>query len=120
MWRNEGFATYVSFLWEFRDDPEGLELQMEGIRAYLEDSGDMGKPLRNPPAEDLFSSYTYVGGALMIHELRQEMGDEAFFAGLKTYFARYAHGTASDDEFIAVMEEAAGKSLTAFFEEWLE
>ncbi len=120
MWRNEGFATYIAFLWEFRDDPEGLELQMEGIRAFLEDSGDLGKPLRNPPHVELFSAYTYVGGALMIHELRQEMGDDAFFAGLKAYFARYSGGTATDEAFIAVMEEAAEKPLAAFFEGWLE
>jgi aminopeptidase N len=120
MWRNEGFGEYISFLWEFRDDPEGLELFMEGVRASLEDSGDLGKPLRNPPPAQLFSPYTYFGGALMVHELRQEMGDEAFFTGLKNYFAQYGGGTASDEEFIAVMEEAAGKSLADFFAEWLE
>ncbi|MBX3060419.1 MAG: M1 family metallopeptidase, partial [Anaerolineae bacterium] len=120
MWRNEGFATYISFMWENRDDPEGLELQMEGIRAYLEDSNEWGKPLRNPPPAELFGAYTYIGGALMVHELRQEMGDDAFFSGLKTYFQQYGHGTASDDEFIAVMEDAAGKPLDAFFNRWLE
>ncbi|MCL4266475.1 MAG: M1 family metallopeptidase [Anaerolineae bacterium] len=120
MWRNEGFATYLSFLWEYRDDPDGLELYMEGIRAFLEDNNELGKPLRNPPPAELFSAYTYVGGALMIHELRQEMGDDAFFAGLKNYFQQYAHGTASDEEFIAVMEAAASKSLAAFFSRWLE
>ncbi|GIK58028.1 MAG: peptidase [Chloroflexota bacterium] len=119
MWRNEGFATYISFMWENRDDPEGLELQMEGIRAFLEDNDEWGKPLRNPPPAELFSAYTYIGGALMVHELRQEMGDDAFFAGLKTYFQQYGHGTASDEEFIAVMETAAGKPLTAFFNRWL-
>ncbi len=120
MWRNEGFATYISFLWEYRDDPEGLELYMEGIRAFLEDGEQLGQPLRNPPPAALFSAYTYVGGALMVHELRQEMGDDAFFAGLQNYFQQYAHGTASDEEFIAVMESAAGKSLEDFFNRWLE
>ncbi len=119
MWRNEGFATYTSFLWEYRDDPEGLELQMEGIRAFLEDNDELGQPLRNPPPADLFSGYTYFGGALMIHELRREMGDDAFFAGLQTYFQQYGHGTASDEQFIAVMEAAAGKSLADFFNRWL-
>lgn len=120
MWRNEGFATYISFLWEFRDDPEGLDLQMEGIRAFLEDNDELGKPLRNPPPAELFSAYTYIGGALMVHELRQEMGDDAFFAGLRNYFQQYAHGTASDEEFMAMMEAAAGKPLDDFFGYWLE
>lgn len=119
MWRNEGFATYISFMWEFRDDPEGLELQMEGIRAFLEDNNELGKPLRNPLPANLFSAYTYIGGALMVHELRQEMGDDAFFAGLRNYFQQYGHGVASDDEFITVMETAASKSLDTFFRYWL-
>ncbi|HID54296.1 MAG TPA: hypothetical protein EYP41_19940 [Anaerolineae bacterium] len=55
----------------------------------------------------------------MIHELRQEVGDEAFFAGLQMYFAEYGGGTASDAQFQAVMEEASGQSLEAFFEKWL-
>ena len=118
MWRNEGFATYISFMWEFRDDREGLELMMEGIRASLEDEGDF-PPLRNPEPRDLFSGYTYIGGALMVHELRQEMGDEAFIDGLQKYFETYGGGTASDEQFIAIMEEASGKDLTNFFDEWL-
>jgi aminopeptidase N len=48
------------------------------------------------------------------------MGDEAFFNGLRAYFERYGGGTATDAEFQAVMEEAAGVSLDAFFEKWFE
>jgi len=119
MWRNEGFATYVQLMWENRDDPEELELTMEAVRSAVEDNGD-GFPLGNPPPAQLFSFNTYFGGALFVHELRQEMGDEAFFSGLQTYFATYGGGTASDAEFQAVMETAVGRSLDDFFAEWLE
>jgi aminopeptidase N len=119
MWRNEGFATYVQLMWENRDDPEELELAMEAMRSAVEDNGD-DFPLGNPPPAQLFSFNTYFGGALFVHELRQEMGDEAFFSGLQTYFATYGGGTASDAEFQAVMETAVGRSLDDFFAEWLE
>jgi aminopeptidase N len=118
MWRNEGFATYITILWENRDDPEEVDLVMEGVRASLEDDGIV-QPLLNPPPRRLFSTNSYFGGALMIHELRQEVGDEAFFAGLRTYLAEYGGGTASDTQFQEVMEEASGQSLEAFFEKWL-
>ncbi len=118
MWRNEGFATYVTILWEYRDDPEEVDLVMAGVRSSLEDDG-IDQPLLNPPPRRLFSTNTYFGGALMIHELRQEVGDEAFFAGLQMYFAEYGGGTASDAQFQEVMEEASGQSLEAFFEKWL-
>jgi aminopeptidase N len=118
MWRNEGFATYVQIMWENRDDPEGLDLEMEGVRASVE-ANELNFPLGNPPAEYLFNFNVYYGGAVAVHELRQEMGDEAFFAGLRLYFQRYGGGTAGDAEFQAVMEEAAGKSLDAFFNQWI-
>ncbi|MAT97733.1 MAG: hypothetical protein CL608_11360 [Anaerolineaceae bacterium] len=119
MWRNEGFATYVQLMWENRNDPEELELAMAAIESAVEENGD-DFPLGDPPPAKLFSFNTYFGGAVFVHALRQEMGDEAFFSGLQTYFATYGGGTASDDEFQAVMEAAHGQSLDAFFAEWLE
>lgn len=118
MWRNEGFATYISLMWEHRDDPEGLELEMAAIESAVEENGQPFS-LGDPPPASLFSFHTYYGGALMVHELRQTVGDDAFFAGLQLYFERHGGGTASDAEFQAVMEEAYGQSLDAFFEEWL-
>ena len=51
--------------------------------------------------------------------LRADMGDEAFFVGLRRYFELYGGGVASDAEFKAVMEEAAGVSLDGFFVAWI-
>lgn len=118
MWRNEGFATYLTLMWEHRDDPEELELEMAAVASAVEDN-ENDFPLGNPPPELLFSFRTYFAGALMVHELRQTVGDDAFFDGLKLYFDRYGGATASDAEFQAIMEEASGQSLDAFFAEWL-
>jgi hypothetical protein len=106
-------------MWENRDDPEDLELAMAAIQSAVEENSD-DFPLGDPPPARLFSFNTYFGGAVFVHALRQEMGDEAFFDGLRTYFATYGGGTASDDEFQAVMEAAHGQSLDAFFAEWLK
>ena len=118
MWRNEGFATYVTLMWQHRDDPEELELEIEAIRAAVAEN-EPQYPLGNPPPERLFGFNTYFKGALLVHALREEIGDEAFFAGLRAYFQRYGGGSASDAEFQAIMEEAAGQSLDSFFAEWL-
>lgn len=118
MWRNEGFATYFQLLWEHREDPEALELEIEAIRSAVE-GNDKSYPLRNPPANFLFEFNIYYQSTLLVHALRQEMGDEAFFNGLRLYFERYGGGTASDAEFQGVMEEALERSLQPFFDEWL-
>jgi aminopeptidase N len=119
MWRNEGFATYVSAMWQMRDAPEELEQRMAELGQFVLEN-DSGYPLNDPPPAQLFGMGSYVKGAVVVHALRQEMGDEAFFNGLRAYFERYGGGTATDAEFQAVMEEAAGVSLDAFFEKWFE
>lgn len=119
MWRNEGFATYVSLMWEHRGDPEGLDLEIEAIKTAVSEN-EPSYPLGSPPRENLFGFNTYFGGAVVVHELRQTIGDDAFFAGLQTYFQTYGGRTASDAEFQAIMEQASSMSLDAFFAKWLD
>jgi aminopeptidase N len=117
MWRNEGFATYIQLMWENRQDSEDLELQMIALNSVVEGNNKQ-YPLDQPPPEYLFELNVYFQGALAAHALRQEIGDEAFFAGLRNYFARYGGGTASDDQFQSIMEQAAGVPLDDFFAAW--
>jgi aminopeptidase N len=118
MWRKEGLATYITMLWETRDNPEALDGQMEEVLAAVAQNTPQ-YPIGNPPAGYLLNYNTYFKGAAVIHALRRQLGDEAFFAGLRTYLSRYGGGTASDAQFQAVMEEFAGSSLDDFFAGWL-
>jgi aminopeptidase N len=117
MWRNEGFATYVTLLWETRDDPEALELHMAALETAVAEQ-QSPHPLNDLPPELLFSFDSYIKGAVVVHNLRLAMGDDAFFSGLRTYFERFGGGTASHADFQTVMEEAAGFSLDDFFSRW--
>ena len=56
---------------------------------------------------------------MTLHALRLEVGDEAFFEILKTYFALYKNGNATTDDFIAVAEKVSGQELNEFFDDWL-
>jgi aminopeptidase N len=55
----------------------------------------------------------------VLHMLRQRIGDDRFWAGIRDYYARYMNGTATTTDFRRVMERASGQDLSAFFEEWL-
>ena len=114
MWRKEGFATYVQLMWEYRDDPDGLDVQMATMRSVVE-GNDKQYPINNPPPEYLFELNVYFEGALAVHALRREIGDQAFFEGVREYISRYGGKTASDADFQSVMSEAAGRPLDAFF-----
>jgi aminopeptidase N len=72
-----------------------------------------------PPATDLFNPGVYYWGALSLHALRLEVGEDTFFRILKTYQERYKGGNARTADFMAVAEEISGKDLNSFFDSWL-
>lgn len=76
-------------------------------------------PPGNPPPDALFNRGVYLRGALTLHALRLRAGDEAFFAILRTYYARHQHGNATTADFIALAEEIAGEPLGDLFDAWL-
>jgi aminopeptidase N len=74
----------------------------------------------DPGPDQLFSSISvYQRGALAVHALRLEVGDDAFFAILRGWTARYRNGNATVDDFAALAEEVSGRELDAFFAAWL-
>ena len=76
-------------------------------------------PPGSPLVSDLFNNGVYVRGALTLHALRLAVGDDAFFAILRTYYNRYAYGNASTADFIAVAQEVSGMDLGDLFDQWL-
>ena len=77
-------------------------------------------PTGDPGPADLFSSFSiYERGMLTLHALRLRVGDDAFFAILRTWPERYRNGNATTEDFIALSEELSGQDLDAFFQGWL-
>ncbi len=57
------------------------------------------------PSERAYWSSTYFNGAHFLEELRGRIGDEAFFAFLQDYRARYDQRIVSGDDFFSVLRE---------------
>ena len=119
MWHNEGFAIYLSLMWQTRENPGGLNIFMQNLEAEVGREAS-AEPLGNLDPHRLFGFDSYQRGALMIHYLRLEVGDEAFFEALRVYFERFGGGVAAREDFIAVFEEVGGLDLDDFFSRWLE
>lgn len=126
LWLKEGFATYMSYLW--LEHSQGKAAFEQKIQATYDDSvmdefGLAFEPigsLRPKAANELYHPSTYFRGALALHALRLEVGDEVFFTILREFYTRYAGKTASTDDFVAVAQEISGRDLTEFFTLWLE
>lgn len=124
LWLSEGFATYfASVFYELADGATAAdELRAVSEQRYLA-SGEVARPIIEPLPADLFrllNSNHYQKGAWVLHMLRRVVGDEAFFAGIRRYYATHAHGTALSADLRRAMEEESGIELGWFFEQWLE
>jgi aminopeptidase N len=130
LWLSEGFATYCAALFaEFHGGPQGkgpveLRRQMRDMAAQvLAYEPERSRPIVDPGEKDLFALLNpdnYEKGAWVLHMLRHEIGDAAFFEGLRDYYAEFNGGTAWTADFERVMEEAAGRDLGWFFRQWLD
>lgn len=118
IWLNEGFARYAEALW--LEHEEGATARDE----FLEEQASRvtsGARLRigAPDADNVFNSVVYSRGALTLHALRAELGDEAFFGLLQAWARDYAGQPVMIDDFIALAEARTGTDLDAFFQTWL-
>ncbi len=125
IWLNEGWATYATELYvEATEGQQAFETSMAGVReSYLNsDVGAARRPMifdRYRDPMDLFmSGHAYPGGASRLHQLRFELGDEAFFAGVRRYFADQRGKSVTTQDFQRSMEAASQRDLSKFFAQW--
>ena len=55
----------------------------------------------------------------MLHMLRNEVGTEHFWAGIREYFRRFRDSNVLTEDLQVVMEEVSGQDLSHFFEQWV-
>ena len=68
----------------------------------------------------MFRSLVYNKAAVVLHMLRRLIGDEAFFRGLRQFYARLAvHEGRAPTRSREAFEEASGRSLARFFQRWI-
>jgi aminopeptidase N len=124
-WLNEGIATFMAAAYlEHRFGRAAYMREIETYRASYEKVRDAGKDKSlvfpdwlSPTRED--RTLVYDKGAYVMHLLREEMGDRAFWNGMRLFTRRYFGKSVITSDFVAAMEEANGKSLKGFVEKWI-
>lgn len=123
IWLNEGFATYMTGLtlkyldsekaWnEWKSSKIASITEEPGGSVYVDDSTSVAR---------IFSGrLSYNKGAYLLHMLRCELGDNAFFSGLKSYLSdtNLAYGFARTSDLQKHLELAADTNLDEFFKDW--
>jgi aminopeptidase N len=67
-----------------------------------------------------FDGISYAKGASVLKQLVAYVGRDAFFAGVRAYFAEHSFGNATLADLLRALGHASGRSLSDWSEEWLE
>lgn len=125
MWLNEGIASYLNaaYLGErFGKNRYQSQIDAARISYYTLRADGHDKPLKfaswsAPSAAD--RSLVYDKGTYVMHLLRMEIGDNAFWKGLKDYTQQHWGSSVSTADLQYAMERASGKNLRKFFDQWV-
>ncbi len=125
-WLSEGFAQYFAALFaRQRRGEEAFRDILRQFRRWSLDESDqgpvyLGYRLGHIKGESrVFRALVYNKGAAVLHMLRRLVGDEAFFRGLKRYYAENRFRKAGTDDLRRAMEAESDRNLERFFERWI-
>ncbi len=123
-WLNEGLTVYMSTA--FSEHRFGKEKYQSDIAIYKNIYDDLvtrGKDRSLVFEEWEYSrdnrNVVYYKGAYVLHLLREELGDEAFWKGIRYYSKSYFGKSVTTEDFKLAMEKATGFDLDAFFDTWV-
>ncbi|MGW0392303.1 M1 family metallopeptidase [Streptomyces sp. NPDC003042] len=126
MWLNEGFATYAEWLWLEQHGGASAQRRFEAYLAgdtSVDEHADSDwyafPPAAPPGPEHISEPPVYGRGAMVLHRIRQEVGDEKFFDLLRGWAADHRHGNASTADFTAYAQQRTGHDLKKVWDVWL-
>lgn len=131
-WLDEALAEYSTILYygkrygsqeeysKYQDLVNKGKYQL--FRIYR-DSEDIDETIHRPlyEFEDWieYDSLVYGKGAILFHEIRQEMGDEVFLQVLKKYFRDNIFKNVKPEDLYKSCQDITGQSWEEFFKQWL-
>lgn len=125
LWLSEGFASYFAPLYQqYAEGDSAFRSAMRRIRdEIIADSVVARRPVVDTVGAStpltLLNTNSYQKGAFVLHMIRADIGDSAFFQGIRDYQQQFRNGTATTDELRLAFEKRAGASLVPFFNQWL-
>jgi aminopeptidase N len=124
-WLKESSADFYEAAWrEHVDGVDEFRTEMrEYLQAYLEADARGRRPIvynvYRKNGNELFDRHVYDKGALTLNMLRFVVGEEPFWRAVKLYTQRNQWREVITADLERAFEEATGRSLARFFEQWL-
>src|SRR5580765_1815342 len=123
IWLNEGFATFLETVWSesyFPKDQSEYE-RWTNIQDWFEQPNLWAKPLVRHDFDDSseFDGNAYGKGGLVLDMLRHQLGEDAFYRGLKHYLEVNRGKNVVTADLIKAIDEADHTNVQQFFDQWV-
>ena len=123
IWLNEGFATFMETVWaeaHFGKDTADYD-RWEGAKQWFAMRSLYDKPIVRYDFEESeeFDGNAYGKGGWVLYMLRRQLGEDAFYAGLKHYLEANRGKNVMTSDLTKAIEEATHTNVDAFFAQWI-
>jgi aminopeptidase N len=125
VWLSEGFAVFMTNVYDEVSLGENVrkakmaDQRRDVIAFYKEKQWPVVLTTLPFDLMEILNKNSYQKGGWILHMLRREMGDEAFWKGIREYYKVYTGRNASTEDFQRVMQTQSNMDLTTFFRQWL-
>ena len=123
IWLNEGFATFLEAVWteaHYGKDQADYE-RWNNAREWLESNSLWNKPIVRHDFDDSseFDGNAYNKAGWVLYMLREQIGEDAFYRGLKYYLDVNRGKSVVTADLAKAIEESAHVNVDQFFSQWL-
>ena len=124
----EGLTTCLADLAYAEEQGKGMEFRQTQLVKYqsyvspkneLALSGFGGGTSHLDSGQQQNRAVGYAKGSMVFHMLRKQIGDDAFYTGLRDFYQRMRFRPASWADLSTSFTNSSGQDLTAFFDQWL-
>ncbi len=123
VWLNEGFATFLETVWteaHFGKDQADY-VRWQGAKEWFDQNNLYDKPVVRHDFDDssVFDGNAYGKGGWVLYMLRHQLGEDAFYRGLKHYLEANRGKNVVTADFAKSIEEATHVNIDQFLGQWI-
>lgn len=125
-WLDESLVQYMTSM--YLEDTYGKEEADITRKQYFNALYDTAKrrnkdaPVGLPVSaydEEQYAAIVYGKGPLFFGEVRNQLGDQKFFAALQAYFQKRKYQNATPADLVSTFNEVGGQDITPLYEKWI-
>ncbi|ORM26869.1 peptidase M1 [Williamsia sp. 1135] len=118
IWLHEGFACYSEWLWS--EYSGGLTAEAHARKYYDRLAASPVDLIIGDPGPDrMFDDRVYKRGALTLHALRKQVGDDKFFDLLREWTRQYRYSSVTTEDFTGLAARFSPHPLNDLWDKWL-